>query len=290
MFFRVKRNCLFALLVIALIGVCALFFPADNGTAVLANAEEEKIDLPIVMYHSMLKDKDLHGQFVISPDAFEEDLKNLTQMGFETIVVEDLLNYVYKDKPLPKKPIMLTCDDGYYNSYIYAYPLLKKYNCKMVLSPIGYYTDQYSESLELVASYSHCTWDNLKEMMDSGYVELQNHTYNLHSSNQGRLGVRQKQGESDSSYRELVVKDITKAQNCFRDKLKYTPTAFCYPYGAYSKSTISIIKELGFKCTFICDTKINTITKDKESLFGLCRFLRASKDNSKEFFTKLNTN
>ena len=56
----------------------------------------------------------------------------------------DVIDFVLNGTPLPEKPVMLTFDDGYYNDYVYAYPLLKKYNSKMVFSPIGRYVDPVS--------------------------------------------------------------------------------------------------------------------------------------------------
>lgn len=40
----------------------------------------------------------------------------------------------------------------------------------------------------------------MKEMVDSGYVEIQNHTYNLHISNQQQVGIKKRKGESESDY------------------------------------------------------------------------------------------
>ena len=156
------------------------FYPGSSqSTASISSKSDTRgVELPIVMYHSMLKDTKLQGQFVIDPAKFEEDLKYLKDNGYTTITASDLIDYVYNNKELPKKPIMLTFDDGYYNNYLYAYPLLKKYKCKAVISPIVYYSDLYSKSTDAPSpSYSHCTWKQLKEMQNSGCVEIQNHRY-----------------------------------------------------------------------------------------------------------------
>lgn len=264
------------------------FYPGSSqSTASISSKSDTRgVELPIVMYHSMLKDTKLQGQFVIDPAKFEEDLKYLKDNGYTTITASDLIDYVYNNKELPKKPIMLTFDDGYYNNYLYAYPLLKKYKCKAVISPIVYYSDLYSKSTDAPSpSYSHCTWKQLKEMQNSGCVEIQNHSYNMHSQN-GRLGIKQKNGESSEEYKEVITQDISKAQNRFKEKLEYTPQAFVYPFGALSDSSEEAIKALSFKASFTCEEKINIIAKDKNSLYLLGRFIRTNKMTTKELFNK----
>lgn len=264
------------------------FYPGSSqSTASISSKSDTRgVELPIVMYHSMLKDTKLQGQFVIDPAKFEEDLKYLKDNGYTTITASDLIDYVYNNKELPKKPIMLTFDDGYYNNYLYAYPLLKKYKCKAVISPIVYYSDLYSKSTDAPSpSYSHCTWKQLKEMQNSGCVEIQNHSYNMHSQN-GRLGIKQKKGESSEEYKEVITQDISKAQNRFKEKLEYTPQAFVYPFGALSDSSEEAIKALSFKASFTCEEKINIIAKDKNSLYLLGRFIRTNKMTTKELFNK----
>ena len=99
--------------------------------------QAEAVQVPIIMYHGLLKEEKKQGRYVISPDLFEQDLKYLQENGYTTIVMADLLEYVYNGKDLLVNPVMITFDDGYYNNYLYAYPLLKQYNSRMVLSPIG---------------------------------------------------------------------------------------------------------------------------------------------------------
>lgn len=243
------------------------------------------VRIPIVMYHSVLKDEARHGKYVISPAEFENDLLYLKKHGYTTILMEDLINYT-KGGELPEKPILLTFDDGYYNNYLYAFEIAKEYRCKFVISPIGRYADQYSESGETSAYYTHATWDQLKEMADSGLVEVQNHSYDMHDTRQGAQGVKQRPGESDSAYRERLTADVTKAQEAIKAHLGEYPTTFTYPFGAVSKTTPGIIKELGFSATLGCRETVSTVTRDPESLYGLGRFLRESGMSPQTFFEK----
>ena len=76
------------------------FYPSNSQSIASISSESDTkgVELPIVMYHSMLKDTKLQGQFVIDPAKFEEDLKYLNDNGYTTITVSDLVDYVYNNK------------------------------------------------------------------------------------------------------------------------------------------------------------------------------------------------
>jgi len=74
----------------------------------------EPVKLTVLMYHFLYNNS---GEHFISPEEFERDLAYLKNNGYTTIGVSDLISFVYENKPLPKKPVMLTFDDGYYNNY-----------------------------------------------------------------------------------------------------------------------------------------------------------------------------
>lgn len=288
---RMKKSalcfiCMGLIFCLCLVMVSGGSVPASIQTS--TTADGNSVTLPIIMYHGLLRDPKMQGEFVISPDQFESDLKYITEHGYSTVVMQDLIDFVYKGTALPEKPVMITFDDGYYNNYIYAFPLLKKYDCKMVLSPIGYYTDQYSKTTDLSAVYSNATWENLKEMLLSGYVELQNHSYNMHASSGSRLGAQKKSSESEEAYQKALRDDLKKAQERFQDELGIKPNTFTYPFGAISKASLPVIKELGFKASLTCEAKLNTITKgDTECLYGLGRYQRSNKGTSEAFFSSL---
>lgn len=246
----------------------------------------EGISLPIIMYHGLLEDESRMGTYVISVKEFESDLQYLKEHGYTTVVVQDLIDYVQKGTPLPDKPIMLTFDDGFYNNYVYAYPLLKKYDAKMVLSPVGSYTDTFTENGDKHAEYSYLNWDDIKEMSDSGRVEIQNHTYDMHSLDGSHKGSKKVGGETVDQYRKRLIEDVGKMQQETIQHIGRTPTAFTYPYGAVSKEALPILKEMGFACTLICESRTNTITRAPDCLYELGRYLRPHGVSSATYFEK----
>ena len=253
----------------------ALFSGAGNKDD---KSDNEEVFLPIIMYHSILKDKKLQNDYTISPALFEKDLKYLTSNGYTTVTVDDLINYVYHEKDLPDKCIMLTFDDGYYNNYYYAFPLLKKYKCRAVISPIASMTEKFTQTQDISVTYGHISDDDIREMVNSGYVEIQNHSYDMHTLTP-RKGVSKKKGESQEEYKNAVTSDITKAQNYLENVTGKKPSCFVYPFGAKSDGTEEIVRELGFVCTMTCTEEPNVITRDKESLFELGRYRRDGKES-----------
>ena len=125
---------------------------------------EDSVRVPILMYHSILKDSARQGKYVISPAVLAADLDALQAKGYTAITVSDLLAYVQDGADLPEKPVMITFDDGYSNNYIYAYPLLKQRGMKAVVSIIGSQTALFTDNGEENAYWSHLRLDRLREM------------------------------------------------------------------------------------------------------------------------------
>ena len=139
---------------------------------------------------------------------------------------------------------------------------------------MGRYADQYSAVDDHHIRYSHSTWNELREMRDSGLVEIQNHSYNLHENQNGRHGSMRKSGEGLAAYQMMLEEDLGKLQDECEAFLDWTPTCFTYPFGQISKEALPIIKEMGFQAALICQEKFNHLTGDPEELFHLNRINR----------------
>ena len=247
---------------------------------------DDEIELPIIMYHSLLKSQ--KSTYIVHPNIFEEDLKYIQSKGYSTITMTELINYVYNDASLPEKPIIITFDDGYYNNLSYAVPLLHKYNMKAVVSIVGEYSDRYTESDEANPNYGYLRWKDINELITDGCIEFQNHTYNSHSMNNGRNGCKKTSSESAEHYSNFLSNDLNKLQEEFRNNCNgYQPNTFTYPFGAVSKESNSIVKDLGFKASLSCTSGINIITKDPNCLYLLKRNNRVPEISTEQFFMKL---
>lgn len=240
-------------------------------------SQNQKICVPIIMYHQVKNYG--YGKDVISPYEFESDLVYLQENNYNTITMTELIDYVYNDKELPPNPIIISFDDGHLSIYKFVYPLLKEYNMKIVLSVIGKGIDDFSKVHDENMAYSHVTWDQINEMKDSGHIEVQNHSYNLHTCSNGRIGCLQKRNESVEEYQLLLTEDLEKCQTQVIINTGSIPNTFAYPYGESCENLDHIIKRLGFKASFSCRYGVNIIEKDPEKLYGLKRICRAHNEN-----------
>ena len=277
---KLSKLLMFSCLIIVMFFViCTAVF--QTGTPVSIQAEP--VRLAVIMYHGLIDDTSKQNQYFIDTKYFEQDLEYITSKGYHTIFASDLIDYFEKGTPLPENPIMLTFDDGYYNNYAFAFPLLKKYNCKAVISPIGIAADQAENDTKQNTFYSQCKWSQLKEMQDSGFVEIQNHTYNLHHIGNGRSGAKNNSGEDFNSYKTMLTADLEKFNTRMHDELGTYPNSIVFPFGSFSSDTLKIVKEMKFKAAFDCEEKLNFLSS-KDDLFRIHRFLRPNNMSSKDFF------
>ena len=237
----------------------------------------DSVDIPILMYHSISKDASGENEYTISQSRFEGDLKWLRDNGYTTIFPSQLAAYVNEGAMLPAKPVIISFDDGFANNYLYAYPLLQRYNMKAVIALIGIESDMSSGDIYRNPEYSNLTWGEVALLSQSGLIEFASHTYDLHSISGGRKGADKKPGESAAGYRQVLTSDLAKNQKLIESAAGRTPLTFAWPFGAYppDRSGDPILKDVGFDVTFTSYQHTSTVNRGQpESLYGLGRYLR----------------
>lgn len=203
------------------------------GVAVVHRAVDVKYSVPegvsVLMYH-MIGDE--QGNAAIMTEAnLRIQMNYLRDHGYHPITMQELYDYVTKGAPLPEKPVCITFDDGYLDSYTIVYPLMKEYGFPWTLFLI---TDDVGKP------YNRMTWDQLKEMANSHAVTIASHTLShpkLHN-----LATRAEK-----------EKEIVEANKALKYQLGIDNVWLAYPYGDYDDEVIDICKKAGIKMAVTTD-------------------------------------
>lgn len=174
------------------------------------------LGVPILMYHKI--GDELNNDAVISKERFNEHMAYLDQQGYHPISLDELYGYVSQKKLLPSKPVVLTFDDGYRDTYEIAFPILKKYGFKSVLF------------ISAAGSGDRLSWQELQEMKASG-MEVSSHSYNHR--------------DLDGLSAQIQTEEINKSKEIFDQMLNQDTRYFCYPNGSYNQTTLNLLQEKG---------------------------------------------
>lgn len=247
----------------------------------------EEVVLPVLMLHHI--DEKSNNAWVITPETLEKDLNIIREAGYQPVSMSELVDYVYHGKALPDKPMCITFDDGYLSNYEIAYPMLKQYQMKATIFSIGKTIGYRTYGDTDIPITPHFSYKQAVEMMNSGWIEVQSHTYNMHQSpkletqHPVRETIAQLEGESDSSYANAVKEDLTYYQEEYQNYTGRTLFALAYPKGKCSELTEQIVHELGYQITFTINShhKNILVQNQPETLYQLGR-LNVSEDITEE--------
>ena len=135
---------------------------------------QDAVSVPILLYHNIADytpDAPYDRSLNMPAKTFEQHMRMLKNEGYTPITYEMYYAYETQGTPLPEKPIMITFDDGYLSNYLYAYPVLKSLGMKATIFVI---TDRRGKALSI---NPHFSWNQAREMVDSGIIDIQSHTH-----------------------------------------------------------------------------------------------------------------
>lgn len=266
--------------------ICIMLSLALAAAAVAAAMPDDEPRLPVIMYHSVLKDSARTGKYIITPSSLEADLKYLSEHGYQSVSARRVVDYVEKGEPLPPKPYLLTFDDGCYNNLTYVLPLLEKYDAYAVISIVGSYSEGYSETGEASAAYGYLRWEDISALAATGRVEIGNHSYDMHSVGSSRIGAKIANWENEEDYCGKFAADCEETDKLLRENCGISPFIYTYPFGAYCDKSQEYLAEKGYKMILTCNEHINILKRDSDCLMLLGRFNRPGRASTESFFAK----
>lgn len=146
--------------------------------------------LPVLTYHSIsakpdwLDDEDMS----VSPETFEGEMRYLSEKGYRTVSLEEVLAHVEGSRPLEGNEVALAFDDGFLDNWVAVYPVLKKYGFQgTIFVPTDFVDgrDAIRPTLEDLEAgragaedlewRGYVTWRELQEMEKSGVLKVESH-------------------------------------------------------------------------------------------------------------------
>lgn len=191
------------------------------------------------MYHRVVNEKPKkydHWHYVTT-NAFKKQMKLIDLLGFTPITFTDYQLYQEDKLTLPSKPIIITFDDGYQDTFENALPILSEMGMKAVIFVLG------NRKLK------RAVWDEQDEsdvcpLMSDEQIRLaknMNFEIGSHSLNHDELS---------SLPEHEAVYSINKSKKEIESVLNEPIHTFAYPYGKLDKRIEKIVSNSGFR--FAC--------------------------------------
>jgi peptidoglycan/xylan/chitin deacetylase (PgdA/CDA1 family) len=201
--------------------------------------------IPVLTYHHLLPASELYREsandMVVSVEQFAMHMVWLKNNGWETITTHELYEFLTYGNKLPKKPVLITFDDGYASNGDYAAPILRQLDMKATVFLI---TDHMKTETRLYEG-KKLSWLDVKSLSD--VFEFHAHTHAFHKLD--AFGVPYLLSKPD----EAVLQDLTQSYSAVENQLPKNSRIFAYPFGAYKDSTLTILENLNTKLAFTTD-------------------------------------
>lgn len=214
----------------------------------------------VIYYHDIIEGEG-NGAQQTNIETFKKQMEYLVSKGYKTITFDDIENG--EDISFKDKYVLITFDDGWLSNYSRIFEFMKEKNIKYNI---------YLAVSEISNNPEYLTWDQIREMHDSGLVGFGAHTYSH---------VSMKDIEQIDTQKE-----VEEANDIIFKEIGFYPVDFCYPYGQFTeKSNKFLLEKTRYKRIYTSEHDFSYGVGDKV-IFG--RNSINGTEDFKTFVNKLN--
>lgn len=186
--------------------------------------------VPILMYHAVSPAPTRAARRLsVTPEAFSGQLELLAGLGCTALTTAELARIWRTGSPLPRRPVLITFDDGYAGVHRYALPELARH---------GFTATVFAATGWLLGP-QHCadppdamlSWGQLRELAAAGW-EIGGHSHSHPELDQ----------LDDAALRHEVVH----CRELLAEGLGWPPASFAYPFGYSSRRVRQAVRAAGF--------------------------------------------
>jgi hypothetical protein len=176
--------------------------------------------VPILEYHVLgaAPAGAQYPELFVGRDDFRRQMEWLARHGFEAVTLDLVQDAWYRGGTLPRKPVVISFDDGYRPQFTFALPTLRKHGWAGVLN--------------LKAEGSDLYRSNVEAMIAAGW-ELASHTID-HSD----LTMLDAAG---------LKRELAESRQILHDEYGVPVRSFCYPAGRFDARAIAAAEAAGYE-------------------------------------------
>ncbi len=197
--------------------------PIANAATILSRTQ-----VPVLCYHHIQNTR--LSEYMVLPAKFAQQMQAFADSGYQTILPDQLYNYLAYGKPLPPKPFMITFDDTDAEQFTIGYTEMKKHNFKGVFFIMNI----------SIGRKRYMSKEQLKQLSDEGHV-IAGHTWDHHMVTK----------YNDSDWNIQLTEAKQKLQSITGKPVDY----FAYPFGLWNAAAIPALQQRNIKMAFQLSTK-----------------------------------
>jgi Predicted xylanase/chitin deacetylase len=200
--------------------------------------------IPVLMYHNV--ESNPANVWAVSTEEFKMQMAALKKQGYTSVLPEDLRGGLFRR--LPKKPIVLTFDDGFLGCLENAEPILKEHGFRGIIYVIDSFTAETPAERKTFDGRECLSWQEIRGMQARGAFAFGIHSFD-HSKDKRREAA-----------------ELWRCRYNFKDKTGVKTFDYCYPYGGAPDYLVDEVRKRKYKTGMICADKLFTIAKDTDWL------------------------
>ncbi len=196
-------------------------------------ADTDGLGVPILVYHRFHPTKP--GSTTVTDTSFEAQLGWLEQHGYKVVTLASVVMDLLAGRAPPAKSVVITVDDGRRSQYTDMFPILWKHRAHATLFV---YTRAISSEPDAL------TWDEIREMLGSGLVDVQSHTCTHPNFDIERA----KRGVDD--FEAFIARELEDSKASLERTLGIRVDFLAWPYGIVNATLERAAARAGYIAAF----------------------------------------
>lgn len=196
--------------------------PSATPTPSRVTIPAGSVTAPILLYHHVSNESETQdSQYNVTPEIFESQMQWLFDNGYQTITIDDLYKLIYDGGEIPQRPVVITFDDGNFDIYNNAFPILRKFGYVATF----YVVESYINGQDMI------TTDQLKELIQNGWQIGSHSKTHVHLPFEG----------------VDLADELRMSKLEMEEKLGVPINSIAYPFGEINEDVIRLTYSYGYK-------------------------------------------